>query len=94
MKISCVGERMSEPVIELDFFRDLIQQARERLVSGGYLVDLSETPEQICVRYFNTAKRRIAAQPRTVLLSKEFTCPAELQIGFGEIKERPKPGEI
>ncbi|HEY3974037.1 MAG TPA: hypothetical protein VGM18_13605 [Candidatus Sulfotelmatobacter sp.] len=75
------GEDLSTTIC-MDFFTDATQQARERLMSAGYFLDVSETPEQICIKYFNVAKRRISARPRAILLSREFLCPPAFQTGL------------
>ena len=78
----------------MNFFADVVEQARARLVEAGYAVGKSETPEEICVKYFNVAKRRVRPQPRKVMLSKEFDCPPDRSAGFDELRRKAEQGKV
>lgn len=77
----------------MNFFADVIEQARARLTEAGYTVGASESPEEICIKYFNVAKRRVRTQPRSVILSKEFDCPTDLLPGLDELRKKAEKGE-
>jgi hypothetical protein len=77
----------------MDFFADVVGQARSRLQQAGYAVNVSENAEEVCIKYFNIAKRRVQPQPRRIVFSQEFTCPANLQPGLDELRKKSETGE-
>lgn len=89
-----LGANMSaDPAILMDFHSDLAQLARERLLTAGYQIDLSEKPETTIMKFLNVAKHRIAPKPRNVLISKEFSCPPALQAGVDEVLRKAARGD-
>jgi hypothetical protein len=79
--------------IDMDFRADFAQYARARLMSAAYQIGPYETAESIIMKYFNVHKRRITVCPRTILISKEFHCPLEVQAGLNEVLRKAEVGE-
>jgi hypothetical protein len=83
------GEQM--PVIDLDFqadFRTIVAEALARL---NIVLDPSEVDDAVYF-YFAILRRRIAARPRHVIEAKELVCPAQLVVGYGELKSELECG--
>jgi hypothetical protein len=62
-------------------------------MSAAYQIDPSESAENIIMKYYNVHKRRIPPCPRTILISKEFYCPLEVQAGLNEVLRKAEAGE-
>jgi hypothetical protein len=78
---------------EMDFFADLSEMFRDALISAGYAVGGTETPEEICRTYHRVDRRRIRPSIRQVLLSREFRCPPAYQAGFDLIRSKAQSGD-
>src|SRR6476469_10058438 len=78
---------------EMDFFSDVAEMLREALISAGYVLTGTETPDEICRTYHRIERRRIQPFIRKVLLSGEFSCPPEYQSGRDLIKAKSERGE-
>lgn len=81
------------PEVTFDFYTDWIQMLRGELQAEGYQVSPAENSFDVCKKYFNAQKRRISNQTRTVLVSKEFTCPPEYEVAVDTIKDKAAKGE-
>ncbi len=79
--------------LKMDFYKDWIEIFKQELQAEGYQIDPDESLNDICERYFNVRKRKVAARPRKVLVSKEFTCPPEYQNGLDLIKRKIENGD-
>jgi hypothetical protein len=79
--------------IDADFFRDLARIAAPRLSIKGYKLTGGETPDQLLIKYFNVARRRIARQPRKVFVAPECCCPPTYQAALDEICRKATNGQ-
>jgi hypothetical protein len=85
-----MGEERFE--ITLDFYADLSQMLRCELQLEGYQVGADEDPFEVCKKYFNVQKRKIAPKPREVLISRQFNCPQEFQTAVDAIRDKARKG--
>jgi len=84
-----------ELTINMNFFGDYVEILRNRLIADGFLVDPPTSHREqhrICNEYFYHKIRKVAAIPRTVLQSNEFTCPAPHQAGLDLVIEKIQNG--
>lgn len=58
----------------------------------GYTLPAGATADDIALLYLNALKRRITVAPRTVIQSKEFTCPAAEQAGLAALESKVRTG--
>jgi len=79
--------------IIIDFISDWIEMLRGQLVHMGYQLGATEQKQRIVMKFFNVRRRRIVQRPRTVLTSKEFSCPPEHEDALREFNERTTRGE-
>jgi hypothetical protein len=79
--------------IEMELFKDLAGIAATRLKVKGYVVNPTETAEDLLCRYFNLKRRRIAPVPRKVFTASGFICPPEYKAAFDEICRKVEAGE-
>lgn len=79
--------------LKLDFYGDWIEFIRVELQSAGFPPATSDTPDQVCHRYFNLRLRNIESRPRTVLRSKALAVPKGLETGVERIAQRFADGD-
>jgi hypothetical protein len=84
---------MNEAGISIDFNGDWAQILRDRLTAAGYSLDPGDSPDSVCVKYFNVLKRRISQLPRAVVVSAEFTCPPQHAAGVALVSQKATNGE-
>ena len=84
---------MEDKLNNLDFYTDLIEIFRDKLIEMRFSIDLNEEANRICLIYFNLKRRKISAIPRTILESEEFNCPSDLQSGLDIVRERILNGQ-
>lgn len=77
----------------LNFDSDFDEILVSELSDYNYLVDPTLDSEKIRMKYFNFKRRLIHQIPRQVLISKEFSCPQELQNGFDLVKQKIENGD-
>jgi len=63
----------SDNEISINLLQDFAEILRSRLRTSGYSVLASDSPEEVCFKYFNALRRRIDPHPRVVLMSKGFS---------------------
>ena len=80
-----------EPI--LDFLSDIRDYFVDQFSRLGYVIDGEQSVGQLGAAYFSLVARLISAQPRTVLESAEFSCPDELRVAYGALKEKIQLGE-
>lgn len=78
---------------ELDFLKDWAELMRRRLLASRYEVPETETPDQVCIKYFNVLRRCISVKPRMVHVSREFRCPSVHQHGIDSIRAKVSSGQ-
>lgn len=78
---------------ELNFNSDFDEILINELSDFNYSVDASLDSVKIRMKYFNFKRKLIGQIPRQVFLSKEFTCPTELQKGLNLVKQKFEKGE-
>lgn len=59
----------------------------------NYSVSSTWDSKKIRMKYFNFKRRLIHQVPRQVFISKEFSCPAELQNGLDLVKQKFEKGD-
>jgi hypothetical protein len=79
--------------INANFYDDLVEILKKELLSIGFAVKPNEEKRNICLWYFNLRKRLVMPVPRIVLISKEFSCPPDLNDGLKMIKEKIVKGQ-
>lgn len=77
----------------LNFDSDFDEMLVNELSDYNYSVDPTMDSEKIRMKYFNFKRRLIQPIPRQVLISKEFSCPTELQKGFEIVRSKLEKGE-
>jgi len=81
------------PQMNIDFRADWVAILKAEICSLGYKVDPKLDTRSISETYFNLQRLRISATPRMVLISREFSCPADLTSGLELIKDKASKGE-
>ncbi len=74
--------------IIIDFQSDWIKYLVNELNSFGLSLNPNEEMNDILIKYFNLLRRLISSILRTVLKSREFTCPPELERGLQILEEK------
>lgn len=87
------NESSSANIVNVDFLNDWKQHMISEMSSLGYRVDPSSEVETIGLQFFSLALRRVVPQPRVVFQSQEFQCPADHQMGLGELMRKAISGE-
>ncbi|MGE0637121.1 MAG: hypothetical protein AB7P01_11815 [Bacteroidia bacterium] len=78
---------------ELNFDSDFNEMLINELSDYHYSVDISESSDKIKMKYFNFKRRLIQPIKRQIFISKEFTCPPDLQVGLDIVKAKFINGE-
>jgi hypothetical protein len=78
--------------VEMDFYRDWANMLKRQLESMGYTIDQALSFDEICVKFYGLFQRLIDPRPRKVKISKEFTCPAEDEVGLNLLIEKIEKG--
>ncbi|MCP4350145.1 MAG: hypothetical protein GY795_32110 [Desulfobacterales bacterium] len=79
--------------IKANFKEDWEQYVINELNSMGYVVTKNEKGTELTIKYYNALKRMVSAKPRTIEISKEFSCPTDLQKNLTAFKSKAKSGE-
>ncbi|HEM48573.1 MAG TPA: hypothetical protein ENO27_00040 [Caldithrix sp.] len=79
--------------VELNFKRDFIENLVSIFANYNINIDVTEEPENIKIKFFNFMKRLIPVISRTVLKSREFSCPSELEMGLALLIEKISKGD-
>ncbi|MEQ8475441.1 hypothetical protein [Fulvivirga sp.] len=77
----------------LNFDTDFDEILIHELSDHNFSVDPTSDSDKIRMKYFNYKRRLIQPVPRSVLTSKEFNCPAELQKGLEIVKTKIQNGD-
>jgi hypothetical protein len=77
----------------MDFYNDWIEELRQSLVNQGHQVVQSASGLDICKQYFGLLHRRVAPQPRKVVVSQELKCPKEFEQRFDNFKTKVVQGD-
>jgi hypothetical protein len=76
-----------------DFIADW-ENHLKHIMESQWSMDLSSVPQnEIPFIYGNAIARRIEPRKRQVVLSSEFSCPSDLQIGWNVLKKKIEDGE-
>lgn len=84
------------PRLIADFEADWLSHLRERMVNvqGWSAAEVAALDDgDVCVRYFDALRRRIAAVPRAIEIADDFVCPPEHQGGWNALQETIRKGE-
>jgi len=81
------------PQISIDFRADWLAILKAEICKLGYNADPKLDARSISETYFNIQRLLISANPRKVLISKEFSCPGYLTSGLDLIKDKVRKGE-
>jgi hypothetical protein len=79
--------------IEMDLFRDLVENVRAKLVAAGYAVPPAYTPRDVLYAWANVRRRIPATRPRRVQRSREFRCPPQHAQGLTVVERKLANGE-
>lgn len=79
-------------IVIVDFMNDWKRLVVNEIASLGYAVDHSEDLNLLSYKFFNLRKRRIAAIPRNIFESKNFSCPKNLTNGYDVLKNKLTKG--
>jgi hypothetical protein len=77
---------MNYTISEINLIQDWIEIIKNDLIAKGHTVS-GLTDENIAISYITYLRRNIKSQPRTILKSSTFICPAELQDGLNNLEE-------
>ncbi|MFZ0889349.1 MAG: hypothetical protein WA005_12915 [Candidatus Binataceae bacterium] len=80
------------PEITANFLADWCEMQRTELVSMGYTLKPSETPEAISLAFYNVQRRVIPLRVRTIFQSRELTCPYKHRAGLNLLLKRAAKG--
>ncbi|MFZ0887421.1 MAG: hypothetical protein WA005_03135 [Candidatus Binataceae bacterium] len=75
-----------------DFLADWCEIQKTELTRMGYTVNPSDTAETISLAFYNVQRRIIPQGPRTVVQSRELTCPYEHRAGLNVVLKRAAGG--
>jgi len=78
--------------IKIDFYNDWINNIKEQMTQWGYAVDPTDDQQTLAINYFHILERQIEPIPRTVLISKELSCPPQYQSAFHTIRKKAEEG--
>lgn len=78
--------------LQMDFVSDWTAILAAEISGMGYTLPAGATNDDVALLYLNALKRRIPAAPRTVIRSKEFTCPAAEQVGLAALESKVRAG--
>ncbi len=79
--------------IQMDLNRDLLSMIKSGLLSMGYSISLGDDDRIIKTKYFNAVRRRVSSKCRSVVMSKEFTCPDEFKKALNDFVAKSSKGE-
>jgi hypothetical protein len=79
--------------IEMDLYRDLAANFRQRLVDAGYAVPANWSDREIVYAWSNVRHRIPHVRPRRVHRSAEFTCPGKHAAGLAIVEDKLLRGE-
>lgn len=77
----------------MNFFDDVADECRAKLIAAAYALDASNTKEEDVLNYLRVARRRIEPHPRKLHVAPELVCPPELQPGFDAVKAAASAGQ-
>ncbi|MBN7769827.1 hypothetical protein KUV44_17610 [Marinobacter daepoensis] len=79
--------------MKYDFKRDWTEYVKNELTAFGYSYDKSKSLTINSERLFNLRRRIPSTKPREIIRSKEFSCPAENQVGLKKLESEIKNGK-
>lgn len=79
--------------VKISLVDDWIRFVRKTLESWGYSLPATIDPHELAIKYFNLLHRKVPRRPRTVLFSKEFSCPPMYKKRLLKIKKVIEKGE-
>jgi hypothetical protein len=82
----------SDNKISINLLRDFAEILRSRLTTAGYSVSASDSPDEVCFKYFNAVRRRIDPHPRIVLIAKDLIFEPHRE-AIEMIKHKAEKGE-
>ncbi len=80
------------PEVNADFLADWCEIQRAELTQMGYGLKPTDTAETISLAFYNVQRRTIPPKPRTVLQSRELSCPYELRGGLNVMLKKAAKG--
>lgn len=78
---------------ELNFDKDYVELLIAELADHNINIDITDSPEKIKIKFFNFKKRLVPPILRNILKSKEFSCPADLEVGLKIVEKKIVKGE-
>lgn len=88
-----MSENRTNYTVDVDFCGDWADLLRKELNIMGCSAEMTDSPLEVYIKYYNSLLRQPSARPRKVLKSKEFTCPVNCQLGLNTLEEKVKKGE-
>ncbi len=79
--------------MEIDLYRDWVAHLKNELAAFGYDTTQMQSPEAVVHTFLNLTKRLVRPSPRTVLKTRNFSCPPELATGLSEVERKISSGE-
>lgn len=77
--------------IEINFVHDWIKIMRDELAARGFQEPIPDS--EVGFYFFNLFRRSIEPKPRAVHVSKEFSCPPEVQGGLDVFRAKVENGD-
>ena len=82
-----------EIAVSVDIYSDWIALLRESLENTGYSIGPTEDDFTVCCLYSNAAKRKIAPRRRSILKSRELSCPQDHLTGLQFLEDKVRNGQ-
>ena len=79
--------------MEIDLYRDWVAHLKNELVAFGYDTTQMQSPKAVVHTFLNLTKRLVRPSPRTVLKTRNFSCPPDLSAGLAEVERKISSGE-
>ncbi len=79
--------------ISIDFKNDWCEKLIGEMKACGVEINEYADCDKICRAFYNTVRRMVTKKNRTVLKSKEFNCPVELEPGLNFLINKITAGE-
>ena len=75
--------------------KELIKELSNKLKELNYehQIEDSEDLSKLCLFYLNLRRRLVSPMPRNIVKSKEFKCPADLEVNLMKLENKIKNGE-
>ncbi len=80
--------------LKADFEADWIGTLRDHMiVQGWYAAEVQSLDDRdISIHYFESLRRRLAMRPRVLKAAKDFSCPADMRVGWTLLQPKVRTG--